>query len=227
MKKLTLIFTISLLFSNVAFAQMIIPEFVSPSKVGQLSSEAEESMPIPFKGGKGFYFFRTYIEGSGSKTKIKGQDIWFSEKKSDQWDSPYRLFRADYLGGNNSIIGTSSDGERVYLYSTTYSKNGEETRKLVYIDNEGRDKWTKAVELKIPNFTFEEKYYSFSINADEDVLLISMSPSESLLDEDLYVSLKGEDGKWGEIIDLGPTINTSKFEVTPFISNDKKNTLFL
>ena len=64
------------------------------------------------------------------------------------------------------------------------------------------------------------------MNPTGDILLISMSPAIDLLDEDLYVSLKGEDGKWGQVIDLGKTINTRRYEVAPYISGDKKTLYF-
>ena len=227
MKKTTLILFI--IASNICEAQMLIPEFETPKKVEALSSEAEESMPMPFNEGDNFYYFRTYIDGEGAKTRVKGQDIWFAEKKDGEWGDPYRLFRADYLPGNNSIIGTSENGERVYLYQTTYVKEGKEVkeiRKIIYLDKKGRDKWTDPVEIKIPGLVFGEKHYDFYMNSTGMVLMISMSPSESVLDEDLYVSLKQEDGSWGEIIDLGETVNTKKFEVSPFLAEDNKTLYF-
>lgn len=227
MKNLILI--LFLLATVTTNAQLLIPEFESPEKMESLSSEAEESKPMPFNEGESFYYYRTYIDGQGAKTRVKGQDIWFAEMKGEQWSDPYRLFRADYLPGNNSIIGTSKSGERVYLFQTSYKKEGKEVkeiRKLIYLDKKGRDKWTDAVEIKIPNLVFGERHYDFSMNADGTILLISMSPSESILDEDLYVSIKKEDGSWGEIIHLGETINTKKFEVTPFLAEDNKTLYF-
>jgi len=221
---------ISLLFVSIApssvFSQLLLPEFEPVQKRKVLSSEAEESMPIPFNNGQSFYYFRTYIEGSGAKTKVTGQDIWFSEMKKGEWSDPYRLFRADYLKGNNSIIGTNEDGTRVYLFNTTYKKDTSDIRHLVYLDKIGKDKWTEFTDIKIPGFKFEEKYYSFSMNKKETILLISMSPSTTLLDEDLYVSLKQEDGTWGKVINLGETINTRKFEIAPYIADDDKTLYF-
>lgn len=227
MNKSILTFLMGVAICGYTNAQMILPEFQPPVKEETLSSEAEESMPLPFNQGNNFYFFRTYIEGDGAKAKVVAQDIWYSEKdKEAKWDDPYRLFRADYLEGNNSIIGTTRDGNRVYLFNTVYTKESE-TKRLVYLDKAGKkDKWTPFTEVLIPGFTFEEKYYSFSINPDEDILLISMSPSVSHLDEDLYVSLKQKDGTWGEVINLGENINTNRFEISPFIAEDKKTLYF-
>ena len=44
--------------------------------------------------------------------------------------------------------------------------------------------------------------------------------------EDLFVSLKDEKGNWSEPVNLGPTINTNSFEISPFISSDLRHLFF-
>lgn len=217
---------IAVFYVQSGFSQMIIPKFYTPQKVEELSSDAEESMPLPFNQGKSLYFYRTYVEGEGRKTVVTGQDIWFSRLGKKGWAKPYRLFRSDYLTGDNSIVGTSADGKRVYLLNTTYHTADSSTRKLTFIDQLKKDQWTSPQEIHIPNFSFEDKYYSFYINPAESILLVSMSPTTQLLDEDLYVSLKDKEGNWGELIDLGKEINSRRFEVSPYISNDGKTLYF-
>lgn len=200
-------------------AQMLIPEFSEPILIEDLSSSAEESMPITFNNGEGIYFYRTYVQGEGENTKIKGQDIWTSTKKKNGWKSPYRLFRADYLKASASIIGSSDDGNRIYLFITKYLEKGKQ-QKLVYLDQTGKDEWSQMKEIKVDSLEFNERYFSFYMTNNAEILLISMSPSESLLDEDLFVSLKKEDGSYTRPKSLGPTINTRKYEVAPFMGKD-------
>lgn len=210
-------------------AQLLLPEFEAPVKMEAFNSKADESTPIPFNGGNSFYFYRTYVEGEGLQTEVKTKDIWFAEMKNEEWKAPYRLFRADYLEGSNFIIGASNDGQRVYLYNYTATikkKVVTETNKLIYLDKTGRDKWTDPVEIKIPGLEFGPRYYHFHMNRGGDILMISMSPNDSLLDEDLYVSVKQKDGSWSEIIDLGEDINTNRYEVSPFIAEDGKTLYF-
>jgi len=206
-------------------SQMIIPKFQTPVLMETLSSDAEESMPLPFNNGTSFYFYRTYVEGTGSRTKIKGQDIWFSKMAKKGWSKPYRLFSAEYLKGQNSIIGSSTDGKQIYLFSTIYTDSTSE-RKIITLVNQGKDKWTDAVEIKIPGLVFGEKYYSFYMNPTGTILMASISPSEDLLDEDLFVSLKDESGNWSNLIDLGKEINSRRFEVSPYIADDGKTLYF-
>lgn len=224
--RLLLLFAVYLMCTNISVAQIIIPEFEEPNKVEELSSSEVESMPIPFNNGEEMYYYVTVVKGEGLSAKQKDEHVWYSERKKGKWKVPYRLFNAAFIENKSAhIIGTDSTGERIYLYFTEYTKEGS-VEKLGYYDKEGRDKWSEFHELTIPNFKFEEKYYSFYITPNEDILLISMSPSTTHLDEDLYVCLKQEDGSWGEIIDLGKTINTPKLEVSPYIAPDGKTLYF-
>lgn len=207
-------------------AQMLLPEFTQPQQLKELSTiGAEESLPLFFNNGESVYFYRTYMEGEGSNLKIKSEDTWFSKKGKKGWDSPYRLFRADYIQGVGTVIGTSEDGNRIYLFISKYLENSTE-RRLVYMDKTGKDKWSEMTDIKVEGLKFEERYYSFYMSPDAEILMISMSPSESDLDEDLYVSLRKTDNSYGAIINLGEQINTRRYEVSPFISKDGKMLYF-
>lgn len=223
MKKITFLTTLVATGCFFAHGQMIIPEFNEPAIIEAISSDDEESMPLPFNNGNGFYFYRTYYAGAESN-QVKGQDIWTSEMKKKGWESPYRLFRADFIQGNSTNIGTSADGSRIYLLITKYMETRTE-RKIGYLDKMGKDKWGEFNEIKIEDFKFEEKYYHFYMTAGEDILLISMSPETNRLNEDLYVSLK-IDGKWRKPIDLGETINTPKVELSPYMGEDRSMLYF-
>ena len=39
---------------------------------------------------------------------------------------------------------------------------------------------------------------------------------------DLYISFKDKDGKWGDAINMGNTINSEKHELCPFVTKDGK-----
>lgn len=64
------------------------------------------------------------------------------------------------------------------------------------------------------------------MNPAFDVILISMKGADSFGEEDLYVSLKDASEKWTKPKNLGPTINTKGFEISPFLSSDKKRLFF-
>jgi len=53
-----------------------------------------------------------------------------------------------------------------------------------------------------------------------------MNATNSIGEEDLYISLKSEDGQWTIPENLGATVNTRGFEISPFLSEDGKTLFF-
>ena len=129
----TLVLLSFFLFSGLANAQFLLPKFQEAVKVKSLSSEAEESFPFFFNGGTEIYFHRTYFEESGDEFDVLGKDIWYTDldlkasKKVDEnqlykkvWKRPYRLFRDGEVEGINEVIGSSEDGQVIYLLNTIF-----------------------------------------------------------------------------------------------------------
>lgn len=208
-------------------SQLIIPKFAEATKVDRLSDDAEESNIFTFNNGNNIYFYRSYIKGEGDKARVLRQNIWYSSREGDEWEKPDRLFTMDDFQGENIIIGSSRDGKKVYIFQTIYHPTEDSlSRKIGFINKSNNGKWSDFTEITIPGLVLGENYYHFHLSHDEKILMMSMSPNDELLDEDIYVSLKGEDGKWSKIIDLGPTINTKRVEISPFIDNDGKTLFF-
>ena len=66
-----------LIFSTLnSYSQFLLPNFGEPTKVTELNSYAEESMPLPTLNGNRLFFLRTYLEDM--EPKSDGQDIWNS-----------------------------------------------------------------------------------------------------------------------------------------------------
>src|SRR6185503_14219383 len=70
------------------------------------------------------------------------------------------------------------------------------------------------------------EFLGMYISPDCDVILLSMKKDDSKGQEDLYVSLKDAAGQWSIPRNLGPVINTRGFEMSPFLSPDKKRLYF-
>lgn len=226
MKKFVLPFLLSLnLLALTTKAQLILPNFSPAKVVEELSTNNDESTPLFYNDGTGVYFSRTYFKGKGENQEVDGQEIFFSEKKGLVWNKPLRLFRREVISGENSLVGTSKDGNRLYLLNTLATEKNA-TRKLVYIDQTSKDVWSTPVEIKIPGLVFGEKYANFFITPNGKICLISISISNKILNEDLFVSLKDKNGNWGNMINLGKTINTNRFEVYPYTTNEGKNLYF-
>lgn len=205
-------------------AQILQPKFEDAVKLDMLNSEAEESMPVPYSNGEGLYFVRTYIEGNAKERK-KAQEVWGSERKDGKWSEAHSLF--DYMNdlGNNGVIGSSTDGKTVYVFNSIQTRR-KLAKGIAYTQLQEDGTWSDLKKLNIQGFEAGEGYYSFYMNPTENILLVSMSPSDTTIAEDLYVSLKDASGNWSALKNLGNTINTKEIELSPYIAEDGKTLYF-
>ena len=184
-----------------------------------VNSSAEESLPIISKDGKRLFFVRSlYPDNTGGKNS--GQDIWFSElSQNGEWGIASNLIPPLNNNRNNAIIGYDVTGTSVYLldsYSAPSPKVEGIAKSLWRYD-----RYLEPVTIRIRGLEAQNSFLGFHINQNENVLLVSMKGDNSLGEEDIYVTLKDEEGNWGGLINLGPTINTKEFEISPFLLDEK------
>lgn len=199
--------------------------FSPPVKLNEnINSASEECMPLLSPDGKHLYFVRAFYEGN-SGGKLSGQDIWISKRSEDgTWEMATNLIQNINNYRNNAVIGTNWDGSAIYLLNA-YKSNTVKIHgisKSISVGNE----WTKPYDIKIDGLESDNSFIGFHINKAENVLLISMNASNSFGEEDIFICLKEEDGKWSLPQNLGATINTKGFEISPFLSDDGKTLFF-
>ena len=205
------------------FSRGQIIEFRPAEKLSlSINTSSEESMPLISPDGKQIYFTRTlYKFNMGGENS--GQDIWVSHKKEDgTWTKANNNFPEWNNKFNNSIVGMSKDGNTVYLLNSYQVES--QTKGLAFsrfVDGE----WTKPERIDIKGLNLTG-YIGFYMNSSYDVLLISMEGRDSMGEEDLYVSFLGERSKWSKPKSLGPTINSAGYEISPFLSEDKRTLFF-
>jgi len=225
MKKqhLTIVLLLNLSILTSTKAQELVPEFDNLKKIEELSSSNEESMPFPYSDGKKIYFVRTVIKGS-MKQRVTGQDIWESDFDGSSWSEPTNSFDEVNDNGNNGVIGVSYDGNTVYLFNSVQTRR-KLARGIAVTRKDTGGNWSDLKKVEIPGFEVGQGLYSFYMTPNEKTLLIGMYPSDTSYQSDLFVSLKNTEGNWGELINMGETINTSGIEITPFI-DEKGTTLY-
>lgn len=192
---------------------------------GTVNSEAEETMPILSEDGQTLYFVRM-LHPDNLGGKFAGHDIWSAELQADSsWGKPKNNLYNLNNKGNNAILGFSQGDEIVYLlnhYGTKDSRNpGISTAK-----QEKVSWWSFPESLDIPKLKKDGFFYNGYVNKAGNVAIVSMKTRKMVGDEDLFVSLKDEEGNWGEFKTMGANINTSGFEITPFLSEDEQTLYF-
>ncbi|MEX2596031.1 MAG: OmpA family protein [Salibacteraceae bacterium] len=188
-----------------------------------INSPFEESCPMYDATTGRLYFTRTlHPENKGGKDL--GQDLWYVDRLGKTWGAPANDLEKlnNYL--NNSAIGISEDGQRLYLVGTYIKKVNLQTG--FSMANKEEDAWSRPEALDMPSLNIKTPmFYGGFVTPAEDIMIISMNNKNSLGEEDLFVSLKSDNG-WSQPIWLGDSINTTGFEISPFLFDDGKTLLF-
>ena len=186
---------------------------------GNINSDVDELYPFVSNDGKKLYFVRSnFKENSGGDKS--GQDVWISEKQSDgKWGKAYNPGKPLNTKGHNSIGGINSTNKLVFA-SNQYNKTSGGITSFSVNEN----KFSDEKLIWDGNEMSGDGFFSFYINPKETIMLLSYSNSKGG-SEDLFVSFK-KDGNWSSPKILGNTINTTGFEISPFLSADEKTLFF-
>jgi len=191
-----------------------------------LNSSAEESLPIYSEQDSTLFFVRTlYAQNTGGM--LSGQDIWYAKKDAEgNWTKPKNDLSNLNNEGNNAVVGVSKSGRTIYLLND-YTEGKAQQAGLSLSFNREKN-WVAPSNVSIPGITDKQgTFYSLYVHSSEEVVLISMQKENSVGQEDLYVSTKDPfNNTWSEPVHLGPTINTEGFEMSPYLTEDKKTLFF-
>ena len=214
MNKLTLLFI--LLLSSAANSQLL--DLIPAEKLNYQDYVLfEEIAPIYNSQTKQLYFVR--LKTSEKATKNWNQDIYVSEL--DIENKELRKIRSiDNLNTakNNGVCGTNVSGTKIYLLDNYSKKIG-----LAYSEQENGE-FKKPIPLEIPNLEITTPNYGFYAHPDETTIILSYSNLETYGKEDLYI-IEKFNNQWTSPKNLGDKINSSGFEISPFLTKNK-DTLF-
>jgi len=187
-----------------------------------VNSSYEESLPHLSPDGTTLYFTRL-ISPDNIGGQYAGADVWASryDVTTIQWGKADNRRMNINSSGNNSIIGISRAGDVIYQLRTSSASMVPG----IYFSKRDGNAWTKPELIPIEGI-YSQGFLGAYISPDADVLFLSMQGDDSRGQEDLYVSVKNSYGVWSIPKNLGPTINTSGFELSPFLSPDKKRLYF-
>jgi hypothetical protein len=214
-----LILSILLSRSFFMFSQLL--EFRLPDKLpGTINTLAEEGMPLLSIDGKKLFFSRALSEDNYGG-EYAGQDIWVSEYGSAGWKKATNTLGSINNKNNNVVVGMSADGKTLYFVDASpfQKMNG------IYFTRQMNNMWTRPELIAIPGLDNQD-FIGFYVSPDFDVIFLSMTTTDSKGKEDLYYSVKDNAGYWSKPKTVGATINTSGYEISPFLSADKKRLYF-
>lgn len=193
-------------------------DFGLPQRM-EISSSGEDIMPILSPDGGTLYFSRSIYSGNIGG-ELSGSDVWESKKNGTTFGKPDNNLPFNSKA-NNAVVGMSVDGKIIYLIQTSASKR----IKGLFFSKSSISGWSKPELIPIPGISTLGHFGAY-VSPDFDVIFLSMKGEDSFGEEDLYVTIKHSSGTWSTPKNIGSTINTSGFEISPFLSKDKKRLYF-
>ena len=201
-------------------AQRYKPYYAIERLPASINSSGEESKPIMI--GDSLFFARAFHEDN---VGVFAQDIWFTYQDSTgKWAPPSNQIEHVNDEFNNVILGASLDGSLVYLLNSY--KLRVIPRLAVSVVQMKGSSVTRPKDVKIRDLRPEDQYYDAYVDAGSGIIVVSMNYADTYGAEDLYLLRQDEKGKYSILTNLGPVVNSTGFEISPYLTPDKKRLYF-
>jgi outer membrane protein OmpA-like peptidoglycan-associated protein len=199
--------------------------YISFENLGSdLNSAYDEYGPIIMKDNTVLLYTSRREGSTGGELFSDGQyyeDIYIANFRNGIWAETNNINNTDFFNGallntpeHNATVSISPDETQLF----TYTKNH------CYRSQFDGEKWLEAEEFS-SKFNRAGSYIpNVTISPDGNRLYVEAVRHDTYGGRDLYYCDLQDDGTWGELQNLGTTINTDLDEVSPYLKND--TTLF-
>lgn len=151
----------------------------------------------------------SYIIADESKLVYNSnRNLYSIEKKNNSFTTPQII-------NNDKIVGLSTDGQTMYVV-----RDGD-----IYEARMGLDKWEEAVKMG-GNINSEYNESGVTITLDDKIMYFVSDRPGGFGGKDIYKVMRLPNGAWSRALNMGPIVNSSYDEETPFIHSDKKTLYF-
>ena len=218
-KKISIVLVLALILTaGVANADFT---FGTPTNLGSVvNSSTHDEYPSISADGLSLFFASKRPGGVGQK------DIWVTTRETtdDPWGTPVNLGPTINSPANDGGVSISSDGMSLYFSSTrsrgNYADLWVTTRDTIH------NEWGTPMNLGPTVNSSADQCYT-SISADGLALYFSSNRGGGVGAYDIWVTRRETiHDPWGAAVNLGPTVNSSAYEVDPGISADGRTLFF-
>ncbi len=151
------------------------------------------------------------------------EDFYISRRENGDWGPAVNLGPPINTQNNEGAQSISADG--IHLYFTACNRpEGMGSCDIYYARRVG-DAWERPVNLGPPINTVAWESQP-SISPDGRTLYFTSSRDGNIGRLDIWKSTQIRDGVWSEPVNIGPVINTSGREMSPFIHPDNRTLFF-
>ncbi len=187
-----------------------------------LNTEFEEYVPVVSADESVMIFTYVGKESTGGRLDKMQQpfpygdyyeDVFQSVKINDQWTKPHGIASIN-TKVHDAAIAISPDGQQLFVYRDNGDDHGD-----IYGSFLHDTAWTVPVKLKgqINSYSWEG---SCSLTSDGKTLYFASDRSGGYGGRDIYRATLSADSTWGNVINLGDSINTVLDDDAPFIHPD-------
>ena len=149
-----------------------------------------------------------------ARNDVEDENIYISEFKNSTWTKPVSISQEINTPFNEGTCSISADGH-IMVFTSCEGRDGFGSCDLFITKKEG-DKWTKPINLG-PNINSKFWDSQPSLSPDGSKLFFSSERPLGYGKKDIWMSQLDETGNWKKATNLGPNVNTSYDEVSPFI----------
>jgi len=191
----------------------------------QINSEGTEYVPLLSADESTLIFTYKKIKASEGlkpgEERFLDDDIYISFKKDGNWSKPKSI--SDNIntdGEDEAAVSISADGKQILIL-----KYSDETSGDIYLSTLKSGEWSKPTKLK-GDINTAEWEGTASLSKDGKVIYFDSEREGGFGGTDIYRAELQKDGTWGNIVNLGKTINTPYNDESAFIHSDSKTLYF-
>ncbi len=165
---------------------------------------------------KRLYFISTQPPGGAPKGTAPNSDIWYLEKRGEDWSSPIHAGPVINTTANEYYISFTHDGDLYFASNRGAERKGNYD---IYFSANGLSNPEKPIRLGsgVNTGAYEADVF---VAPDGSYLIFAAGRRSNIGRGDLYISFRGQDGAWEKAVNLGRPINTEGHEVCPWVSKD-------
>lgn len=216
-----------LVISQFSFAQdqtILLPSDPVKNKkenLGSAINSTEDDLgPIISTDGKMLYLARQNSADNVGGVK-DDEDVWYSKWENNTWTHAKNLGKSVNTAAADNLLAVSADNNTLVF----------DVENQLAVKNRTESGWSDFQKLDL-TFQNESDHFVASLSANGTAIVFSAMLKSNVAydpkrnENDLFVCLKQEDGKWSTPINLGSTINTIGEETSPFLAADGKTLYF-
>ena len=185
----------------------------------KVNSRYHDSAPVISPDGNTLYFFRAN-HPENKFGKENSQDIWYCERdENGQWEEAIHMESPLNNNQFNQVMSVLDDGNTLLIRG---GKGKKDTG--VSLVKRVNDKWTEPEPIDIDGLNQMNNgvFSGACMSSDGRVLILYFSENKEAKWSDLYVSFLESGNKFSRPEKLNATLNTTRDEFGPFISEDMK-----